>query len=297
MTHTIDLQFFGQARAIAAYVVSHEGAVIVVDPGPTTCAEALESGLSQIGYTLADVTDVLLTHIHFDHAGGAWRLAEAGATVHVHPLGHRHLIDPSRLWESAARIYSEGGMASLWGEMRPISDGRLRVWSDGESDSLGTAGVTSIHTPGHAKHHIAWRVGDALFLGDVGGCRIDSGPVEPPCPPPDIDFERWRESLRKLGSLTDIAAGYRTHYGRVSAEDLPTEYDAVSAGLDRWLGYVTNAGGTPGPEVVDAFTAAVNKERERFGKEVAQAYALANPAYMSVTGILRYLDQRTKRDT
>ena len=92
--HTIDLHFMGHERAIAAYLIVNADGVLVVDPGPTTCAERLDEGLSALGYDASAVTDVLLTHIHFDHAGAAWRLAEAGATVHVHPLGYRHLLEP-----------------------------------------------------------------------------------------------------------------------------------------------------------------------------------------------------------
>ena len=292
MTKTIDLHFQGQARSIAAYVVEHASGVLVVDPGPATCADAFDEGLGALGYGLSDVTDCLLTHIHFDHAGAAWRLAEAGATVHVHPLGHRHLLDPSRLWDSAARIYGVDGMSNLWGEMRPIAGERLRQWGHAERDEIGGATVTALHTPGHAKHHIAWRVGDELFLGDVGGCRIGEGPVEPPCPPPDIDLTLWRDSLTTLRQLGGLTAGYRTHYGRIPGDALGAAYDAVEAGLVRWLGYVTEVRDRSEAGRVTSFVNAVAAERAPYGEDVAHSYALANPAAMSVTGLLRYLATR-----
>lgn len=291
MTHLVDLHFMGHPQAIAAYVVPHARGVIVVDPGPSTCAERLDAELAALGYSLSDVTDVLLTHIHFDHAGAAWRFADAGATVHVHPLGYGHLADPSRLWGSAARIYGEEGMASLWGEMRAIPESRLRQWADGETDNIENVSIESVHSPGHAKHHIAWRVANELFLGDVGGVRVGGGPVEPPCPPPDIDLEAWRISLAKLRSLDGIAAAYRTHFGRVESADLPAAYDELGDGIDRWLGYVQDARKADSARVAERFISAVEREREPYGPSVAQSYSLANPAFMSVTGLLRYLDK------
>ena len=292
MTHTIDLKFQGQAKSIAAYVVEHATGVLVVDPGPATCSAAFDAGLAALGYSLSDVTDCLLTHIHFDHAGAAWRLAEAGATVHVHPAGYKHLLNPERLWGSAARIYSEEGMERLWGTMAPVAEGRLRQWNDRETATVGGLRLLALHTPGHAKHHIAWRIGDEVFLGDVGGCRIGAGPVEPPCPPPDIDLSLWRVSLAELRKLEGVSAGYRTHYGRIEGADLAAAYDAVEEGLIRWLGYVTQVDHTSEAGRVTAFVNAVAAERAPYGEDVAHSYALANPAAMSVTGLLRYLAKR-----
>ena len=292
MIHTADLHFMAHPRAIATYFIEHARGIAVVDPGPASCAERFDESLQTHGYTLSDVTDVLLTHIHFDHAGAAWRLAEAGATVHVHPLGYKHLADPTRLYGSATRIYGEEGMASLWGPMRPIPETQLRAWDDYERHTILDGEVLAVHTPGHAKHHIAWLTGGALFLGDVGGVRIGQGPTEPPCPPPDIDLEAWRQSLDKLRDLHGVDVGYRTHFGEVVGADLASAYDAVESGLNRWLGYVTEAAGAREEELMERFVRAVTEERRAFGEGVAKSYEWANPAFMSVTGLLRYLSKR-----
>lgn len=286
--HTVDLHFMGQAQAIATYLLPHERGVAVVDPGPASCAERFDESLRRHGYAASDITDVFLTHIHFDHAGAAWRLAEAGATVHVHPLGYRHLADPGRLWDSAARIYGVEGMRTLWGEMRPIPEASLRAWGDDERDGLLGGDVLAVHTPGHAKHHIAWLTRGALFLGDVGGVQVGGGPIEPPCPPPDIDLEAWRSSLDKLRRLDGVDTAYRTHFGPVGGPELQALYDAVAAGLDRWLGYVEATEGQSEEDRLAHFIASVKRERAPFGKDISSAYEWANPAYMSVTGLLRY---------
>lgn len=244
--HTIDLKFMGQAQVIACYVIEGEGGLLLVDPGPDTCFAHLQSAVEDLGFDWQAVTDVLLTHIHFDHAGAAWRFAEAGATVHVHPLGEKHLADPERLWGSAARIYGEVGMESLWGQMKPIPGAQLRTWDNAETRGTCGLAVQALHTPGHAKHHIAWRVAEDIYLGDVGGVCIEDGPVEPPCPPPDIDIGRWKESLRKLAQLTDVRNAYRSHFGGFDGSRLGESCAQLDQALDRWVSYYQAAfEGTP----------------------------------------------------
>src|SRR5687768_737810 len=90
----VDLQFLGRPNAIATAVVSAPGQVALVDPGPTTCVPALELGLNGHGFGLADVTDILLTHIHLDHAGATGTIVgrHPHIRVHVHERGARHMI-------------------------------------------------------------------------------------------------------------------------------------------------------------------------------------------------------------
>ncbi len=284
--HTIDLIFMGHEQVIACYVIEAGDGLLLVDPGPETCFERLKIGLRDLGFDLPDVSDVLLTHIHFDHAGAAWRLADVGAIVHVHPLGLRHLEDPSRLWDSAARIYGEEGMESLWGQMRPIPGDQLRAWEQAETRRIGGLAVQALHTPGHAKHHIAWRVADDLFLGDVGGVRIDGGPVEPPCPPPDIDIDLWKDSLVRLGNLPDLRRAYRSHYGGFDGSLLPQACQQLARALETWVSYYEKSLNVADEGRAQAFIDMVEAERPA---GTSASYQLANPAFMSVAGLKRAL--------
>ncbi|MEP7117707.1 MAG: MBL fold metallo-hydrolase, partial [Acidobacteriota bacterium] len=92
MAHTLDLQFLGRPRVIATAAIPCDDGVILVDPGPTSCRSALEAGLSEHGFDLGDVRAVLLTHIHFDHAGASGTLAHAypGLPIYVHEVGAKH---------------------------------------------------------------------------------------------------------------------------------------------------------------------------------------------------------------
>ena len=105
----------------------------------------------------------------------------------MHERGARHLVDPSKLLASAARLYGDE-MERLWGEVAPVPAERVRVLTGGER--LGDFRVA--YTPGHASHHVAYlhEPSGRAFTGDVAGVRIAEGAVLAPTPPPDIDLQR-----------------------------------------------------------------------------------------------------------
>src|SRR5688572_31736533 len=127
---TLDLKFQGRAHAIAAYLIRRGDAVVLVESGPGSTLPALEAGLAQEGLSPRDLTHVLLTHIHLDHAGAAGWLAQQGAEIIVHPVGAPHMLNPEKLLASAARIYGYR-MDSLWGQLLPVRVSKLRVVKDG----------------------------------------------------------------------------------------------------------------------------------------------------------------------
>lgn len=156
--HTIDLQFMGITRSIAAFAVEGPDGVALVECGPHSCIQHLERGLGDLGYALSDIQHVFLSHIHFDHAGAAWVFAQSGATIYVHPAGLPHLVAPEKLYNSARQIYG-AQMEPLWGQMQPIEPSRLYAPAHEEVITAVGLNFTALHTPGHAVHHIAWEVG------------------------------------------------------------------------------------------------------------------------------------------
>src|SRR5688572_8379493 len=122
----LDLNFKGIPGAIASYLIPHREGVVLVEAGPGSTTDRLQARLGEEGYQLSDVTDVLLTHIHLDHAGAAGWLAGHGARIHVHPNGAGHLINPEKLITSATRIYGDS-MDTLWGAFLPVPEERLSI--------------------------------------------------------------------------------------------------------------------------------------------------------------------------
>ncbi len=164
----IDTLHLGRRRWICCWQVGQ----VLVDPGPTL---SLENVLAELDGWQPQA--ILLTHIHFDHAGGTGTLMRMfpELEVYVHELGAAHMVDPTRLWASAARLYGEENMLSMWGEFAPVPDDRLHELRGGETLNIGGDTFEVAYTPGHASHHVSYLHEGTAFVGDVGGVRIESG--------------------------------------------------------------------------------------------------------------------------
>ncbi|MFD2202532.1 MBL fold metallo-hydrolase [Shivajiella indica] len=286
--HVIDLEFLNTEEAIASFLVETSIGPILIETGPESTFEHLIKGIQQIGYQAKDIQHVLLTHIHFDHAGAAWKFAELGASIYVHPVGLPHLASPEKLWNSAKQIYGEE-MDRLWGKMSPIPESQLIAVEHEQNLIFGETQIKALHTPGHASHHIAWKLGNEIFTGDVAGVKIENGPVVPPCPPPDIDIQAWKTSLAIIKAANPQSL-YLTHFGVVN--DISEHLDALSYILDDWANWIKPfyQENKAQKEVIPLFMDYTQKQlaREGCGKELIQIYEYANPSWMSVAGLYRY---------
>src|SRR5690606_41495186 len=170
--HILDLDFLDESQSIASFLIEVTDGLILIESGPETTFEHLKTAISAKGFDWKEVKHVLLTHIHFDHAGAAWKFAENGAKIYVHPIGLPHLQNPERLWNSAKMIYKED-MERLWGEMKPIDEKLLIPADDGDRLSIEDLEFNVHYTPGHAIHHNAYQLEDIIFTGDVAGVKIN----------------------------------------------------------------------------------------------------------------------------
>lgn len=297
MIHTIDLRFQGLERAVAAFLVETQEGPVLVETGPHSTIHQLKSSIAETGHAFTDIRHVLLTHIHLDHAGAAWTLAAHGATIYVHPFGAKHLANPERLIASAKLIY-EADMDRLWGQMQPIPDAQIVPVLHEQLFSIGGREFVSFHTPGHARHHISWQLGqDVLFTGDVAGVRIDSGPVQAPCPPPDIDLKDWHKSIDLLRQHP-AQQMFLTHFGEV--EDKNRHLDELSAALVDWSEWIHLAmrDGQLANDMVLEFQRYAEAQLRAVGAgdEVLKRYDAANPIDMSVTGLVRYWTKQAEEE-
>ena len=211
-----DLEFQGRPRIIATAVITGVDGVTVVDPGPTSTLPMLKRHLASAGATIADVTSVLLTHIHLDHAGACGVLVRENPriTVYVHEVGAPHMVAPAKLLASAGRLYGEA-MEKLWGEVAPVPASALHVLTGGGRISAGGRAWEVAYTPGHASHHVCYFSAETgiAFVGDTAGVQvIPGGFVLPPTPPPDIDIARWNESLTLIEHWHPQTL-FLTHFG------------------------------------------------------------------------------------
>ncbi len=286
---TLDLNFQGAPESIASYLIRYPGGAVLIDCGPGSTTATLRAGLQANGLSTRDVTHVLLTHIHLDHAGAAGWWAAQGALVYVHPVGAPHLMNPEKLLASATRIYGDQ-MERLWGEFRPVPQDQMRVPEAGEEIQVGPLRFRAIDTPGHAEHHFAYRFEDILFSGDIGGVRIPGYKyLRVPMPPPDLNLEQWRESIQRLRQEKVGWIG-PTHFGLF--DDPDWQLQAVLNGLDEagdWLEREMRRD----PSIEELRRDFANwmtdqGQQQGLSPNVVVAYDLANPTGMSADGLLRY---------
>ena len=285
----IDLIFQGKTQAIASYLIRDGDAVVLIESGPGSTLSALEAGLAAEGLSPRDLTHVLLTHIHLDHAGAAGWLSQQGAQIYVHPIGAPHLLNPEKLIASATRIYGDR-MDQLWGEFLPVAQNQLKVPKDAEEIVIGRLKFLPVNTPGHAEHHYSYIFEDICFSGDVGGVRIPGYQyLRAPMPPPELHFGRWRDSLAFLKGMrfSRIAP---THFGIYEDVEWHLQsLDDTLAEMERWLEKVM-AREPSIEELRDEFTQYMEDEslEKNLSMDVIRAYSLSNPVGMSADGLMRY---------
>ena len=286
---TLDLNFQGRKQAIAAYLIQHSSGVILVESGPGSTLPALQAALVEGGYSPSDVTHVLLSHIHLDHAGAAGWLARQGAEIYVHPVGAPHMLNPEKLLSSAKRIYGDM-MDTLWGEFLSVPEDRLKVAKDAQEIVIGNLRFLPIDTPGHAYHHYVYIFENLCFSGDVGGVRIPGFQyLRLPMPPPEIHLEKWRESI-KLMRQQKFDRIAPTHFG--IHDDAGWQLDELEKSLgdiSRWLDAVMLAD-PPIEKLRQSLTDRMEEQALASGlnEEVLKIYQIANPVGMSADGLLRY---------
>ena len=289
----LDLHFLGYPEIIATAVLHAPSGVALIDPGPTTCLDRLRETLLQKGIRISDVRQLLLTHIHLDHAGSTGSLLKENPNleVHVHERGAPHLSDPTKLLASATRLYGDD-MARLWGDFLAVPGDRIRVLKGGERLAVGGRELEVAYTPGHASHHVSYFDADSriAFVGDVAGIRRGSGAyILPPTPPPDIDLELWRASEARILEW-DPETLFLTHFGphrgaRVHFQELFARLDDWNVIVRRLLADATLSDDEREKRFVELATQDL---RRTVGEAEAARYSRAGRLDYSWQGLARY---------
>ena len=273
----IDVLHMGREKVICAWVVDD----VIVDPGPQSTEETL---LAALGDFVPKA--LLLTHIHFDHAGATGSLLRRwpDLPVYVHERGAPHIVNPEKLVASAGRLYGgDEGLRRLWGEVVPVPEENLRILSGGERDVEGAFRVE--YTPGHASHHVSYlhEPSGWAFVGDMGGVRMPPHDFTlAPTPPPDIDVELWERSLDTIAAWQPKALAL-THFGEVSDPEAQLERcrEALRAEADLAAG-----------SDLDGFVAAIEaRVREGAGAD-AESMIQAAPPDQLFQGLDRWRRKR-----
>jgi glyoxylase-like metal-dependent hydrolase (beta-lactamase superfamily II) len=272
----IDLRHMGNEHVICCWEVDG----VLVDPGPQSTEQTL---LDALGGERPQA--ILLTHIHFDHAGvtGALLRRWPDLPVYVHERGAPHMASPERLVASAARLYGgEDGLARLWGEVVPVPEANMRVLRGGET-VLDAFRVE--YTPGHASHHVSFlhEPSGTAFVGDVAGVRVPSSDyVLVPTVPPELDVEAWERSIALVESWEPDSLAI-THFGRV--DDVGPHLAATRERLHEVVALAAKHG-------LEAFSAGILERVAARAGDVADRYTQASPPELLYLGARRYLEKR-----
>jgi glyoxylase-like metal-dependent hydrolase (beta-lactamase superfamily II) len=290
----IDTLLGGWERVTAGYLIEGPSPVLV-ETGSQTSVPALLAGLEAHGVGANDLAGVAVTHIHLDHAGGVGDVARAfpNATVYVHEKGARHLADPSRLVNSAAMVYGPL-LDTLYGRLDPTPSERLHVLADGEEIRIGpNRTLTTVDSPGHAKHHLALHDSDSgiLFVGDAVGVRLpDAGILRPSTPPPDFDLEQALTSLQKFRDRSPAGVAL-AHYGLVP--DPMAILDEANEILRKWT-EVAEKAWRSGEDIAAALDAAFAAELTDVPDANREKLETLNGVHSNAAGMKRWLDTRAE---
>jgi glyoxylase-like metal-dependent hydrolase (beta-lactamase superfamily II) len=288
----IDTLLGGWERVTAGYLI--EGpAPVLIETGSQSSVPVLLAALAEVGVGPDDLAGIAVTHIHLDHAGGVGDVARAfpSATVYVHEKGARHLADPSRLIDSAARVYGPL-LDSLYGRMDPTDAARLHVVADGEEISVGpTRTLVAVDSPGHAKHHVGFHDSESgvLFAGDAIGVKLpDAGVLRPATPPPDFDLDLALNSLRKFAVRRPSALAL-AHYGLLeSPEELLAEADDT---LRQWA-ETAEAAFREGADIAEALSARFDASLRGIDPAHREKLETLNGVHSNAAGFRRWLESR-----
>ncbi len=211
----IDTELGGWTELNAVFLIEGQRPCLV-ETGPQRDAGRVLAALAARGLDAKDLAYVVLTHIHLDHGGAVGEVAQRypGARVICHPKGLRHLADPTRLVAAAGQVYGDR-LDPLYGRMTPVDVASLVGAEDMQVLDLGGRKLTLVHSPGHAKHHIAILddLSGVILVGDAVGVKVPGGgPLRPAMPPDDFDLELAIGSLHKFAALGP-AQVVLTHFG------------------------------------------------------------------------------------
>ena len=294
--HAIDTRMSGYDGITAGYLVLADRPCLV-ETGTARSAPVVRAALESLGVGPEDLATVVVTHIHLDHAGGVGDLAAAypNAEVVVHEAGARHLVDPSRLMDSARRVYGHL-MDEVFGPLAATPQERVRAVGGTASIDLGGGReLTTHYSPGHAKHHIGMldsATGD-LYVGDaVGIYTAEADVLRPATPPPDFDLDVALASLRAFAALQPTRLLF-SHFGPV--DDVARTLDRSEEELRLWVELTRVARGD-GLDLDHAVAMVRERTAQRYAAmhgdpALDEKFERLNSVAANLVGINRWLDR------
>jgi glyoxylase-like metal-dependent hydrolase (beta-lactamase superfamily II) len=214
--HVIDTNMFGFPHYQSCYLVEGKE-VVLIDTGIPSQVEAVRSGIKKHGFSLKDISRIILTHCeHPDHAGNAGTFIKENPniSVYINPKGVEYLTKPSIESENRKKVMLPR-MAARFGEQVAVPPTRIRYLKDGQVIDIGNGEkLKIIFTPGHQPSGLViyeekYR---GLFINDLVGNYFSDADFCLILTPPRSDIIKTQEILKKFMNMP-ISRLFLGHYG------------------------------------------------------------------------------------
>lgn len=214
--YAIDQMWNDVAETSSCYLIEGDK-IALFDTGPTTVIDRIIDSVKKLGYRPEDISYLVYSHIHVDHAGGAGSLCKRYPHLKVlaHENGVSHLADPEKLVKSMIRVFGEEAAGKMYGDVVSVPQDQLHPLKDQEIIDLGKKQLKVFHTPGHAGHHLSLydEYNKNLFVGEALGIYFPDVDIYfPSTPPPEFDLAMAVDSIERLEKL-EIEKVFFTHFG------------------------------------------------------------------------------------
>ena len=209
----------------AFYLMVQDGQAAFIDTGTAHSLPNALAALRASGLTPGQVTYVVPTHVHLDHAGGAGAMMREfpNAKLVVHPRGARHMIDPTKLIAGVTEVYGAAEAEKSFGVLVPIPAERVIEAPDNFTLDFNDRRLLFLDTPGHARHHVCIvdERSRSIFAGDTFGISYRELDTEngafifPTTTPVQFEPAALHDSIDRLLAHRPEQM-LLTHFGRVT---------------------------------------------------------------------------------
>jgi len=204
------------------YILNSNNEVAIIEVSTSHAVPTILKRLEELNIPKESVKYLFITHIHLDHAGGAGTLLKElpRAKLVVQPSGAKHMVDPTKLILGANAVYGEEVVKKDYGVITPVDQSRIISCSDNQVFNIGGRELTTIFTPGHARHHISIydSISNGIFTGDSFGLTYPELNIEgrrfyqPTTTPTAFEYDKMVESIDKMMAFNPKLLFF-THYG------------------------------------------------------------------------------------